>query len=66
MMKEIKIKTVEELNYYLTGRVVSNVYLDIDETKVSLFVQIGDLTLTIKPTNLIEGLGLDLGIFVSD
>lgn len=64
-MKEIKIKTVEELNYYLTGRVVSNVYLDIDETKVSLFVQIGDLTLTIKPNNLIEGLGLDLGIFVT-
>jgi len=65
MMKEIKIKTVEELNYYLTGRVVSNVYLDIDETKVSLFVQIGDLTLTIKPSDLKEGLALNLGLFVS-
>lgn len=66
MMKEIKIKTVEELNYYLTGRVISNVYADITETKVTLFVQIGDLTLTIKPINLIEGLALDLDIFVSD
>lgn len=65
-MKEIEIKTVEELNYYLIGRVISNVYVDIAETKVSLFIQIGDLTLTIKPINLIEGLALDLGIFVSD
>lgn len=65
MMKEVKIKTVKELNYYLTGRVVSNVYVDIVETKATLFVQIGDLILTVKPSDLKEDLALDLGIFVT-
>lgn len=64
-MKEVKIKTVKELNYYLTGRVISNIYVDITETKATLFVQVGDLTLTIKPSDLKEELALYLGIFVS-
>ena len=62
-MKELEINTTDELNYQLRGRVISNIYVNLTETKVTLFIQVGNLTLSIKPINLIEGLALDLGLF---